>query len=55
MEQLMKQEQDKSKMTPIEKIAAKQIVKNLQRGPMNRQERRARERKLRPRKNPRKH
>lgn len=35
--------------------AAKQIVKNLQRGPMNRQERRARERKLRPRKNPRKH
>ena len=55
MEQLMKQEQDKRKMTPIEKKAAKQIVKNLQRGPMNRQERRARERKLRPRKNPRKH
>lgn len=55
MEQLMKQEQDKRKMTPMEKKAAKQIVKNLQRGPMNRQERRARERKLRPRKNPRKH
>lgn len=48
-------EQDKRKMTPMEKKAAKQIVKNLQRGPMNRQERRARERKLRPRKNPRKH
>ena len=55
MEQLTKQEQDKRKMTPMEKKAAKQIVKNLQRGPMNRQERRARERKLRPRKNPRKH
>ena len=55
MEQLMKQEQDKRKMTPMEKKVAKQIVKNLQRGPMNRQERRARERKLRPRKNPRKH
>ena len=41
MEQLTKQEQDKRKMTPMEKKAAKQIVKNLQRGPMNRQERRA--------------
>ena len=55
METLMEQERTKRKMTPMEKKAAKQIVKNLQRGQLNRQERRAREKKLRRRKNPQKH
>lgn len=55
MEQLVKQEQEKRKMTPLEKKAAKAIVKSLQQErPLNRQERRAREWKLRRRKNPRK-
>lgn len=55
MEQLVKQEQEKRKMTPLEKKAAKAIVKSLQQDrPLNREERRARERKLRRRKNPRK-
>lgn len=52
MEQLVKQEQEKRKMTPLEKKAAKAIVKSLQQErPLNRQERRAREKKLRRRKN----
>ena len=55
MEQLMSQEQQRRKMTPLEKKAAKEIVKRLQEDrPLNREERRARERKLRRRKNPRK-
>ena len=42
-------------MTPLEKKAAKEIVKGLQEDrQLNRKERRARERKLRRRKNPRK-
>ena len=55
MEQLVKQEREKRKMTPLEKKAAKAIVKSLQQDrPLNRKERRAREKKLRRRKNPRK-
>ena len=55
MEQLISQEQQRRKMTPLEKKAAKEIVKRLQEDrPLNREERRARERKLRRRKNPRK-
>ena len=55
MEQLMSQEQQRRKMTPLEKKAAKEIVKRLQEDrPLNREERRTRERKLRRRKNPRK-
>lgn len=55
MEQLMSQEQQRRKMTPLEKKAAKEIVKRLKEDrPLNREERRARERKLRRRKNPRK-
>ena len=55
MEQLISQEQQRRKMTPLEKKAAKEIVRRLQEDrPLNREERRARERKLRRRKNPRK-
>ena len=55
MEQLISQEQQRRKMTPLEKKAAKEIVKRLQEDrPLNREERRAREQKLRRRKNPRK-
>lgn len=54
MEQLMSQEQQRRKMTPLEKKVAKEIVKRLQEDrSLNREERRARERKLRRRKNPR--